>query len=232
MLELLSFGDAGYGDELLNGLLITVVVAIASYACALVLGLGLSFLAVSKPPIIRAIWRVYRSVMMGVPSLIVIFIIFYNSPALVAALTGRAVELSAMSAGILALTLVYGAYAGEIFRGAIINLPKGQFEAGHALGVRTLPLWRLIILPQAFRLALPALSNIWMVVLKDTALVSLVGLTDLVRQSHVAANSTQQPFLFYFVTLGAFLVLAGLSHSASRRIEARLNPAPVQAKAR
>lgn len=232
MLELLSFGSEGYGDELLNGLLITVFVAVASYLCALGAGLVLSFLALSKIRLSRAVWRVYRSIMMGVPSLIVIFIIFYNSPALIAAMTGKAVELSPMPAGILALTLVYSAYMGEIFRGAIINIPKGQFEAGHALGVRTLPLWRLIILPQAFRLALPALGNLWMVVLKDTALVSLVGLTDLVRQSHVAANSTQQPFLFYFVTLAAFLILAGLSHSASRRIEGRLNRVPAQAKAR
>ncbi|MFZ5673499.1 MAG: ABC transporter permease [Pseudomonadota bacterium] len=232
MLELLSFGSTGHGDELLNGLLITVFVAIASYLCALCLGIAFSFLALAKARFIRAIWRVYRSIMMGVPSLIVIFIIYYNSPAFVAALTGRAVELSSMSAGILALTLVYAAYMGEVFRGAITNIPKGQFEAGHALGVRTLALWRLVVLPQAFRLALPALSNIWMVVLKDTALVSLVGLADLVRQSHVAANSTQQPFLFYFVTLAAFLVLAGLSHSASRRIEARLNPVPAQARAR
>lgn len=222
-MELLAYGPTGYGDEILGGLLITIVLAVVSFVGALSLGAGLSLLALSQKMLPRVIWRIYRSILMAMPSLLVIFFVYFNAPLLIGALTGRTPDISSLTAGILALTLVYAAYVAEVLRGAVLNVPRGQAEAALSLGVRSWPLWRSIILPQALRLSLPGLGNIWMIMIKDTALVSLVGLTDIVRQASVAANSTQRPFLFYFAALAAFLLLAGLSHIVIRRLEARIN---------
>jgi His/Glu/Gln/Arg/opine family amino acid ABC transporter permease subunit len=219
MLEFLSYGATGYGDELLNGLSLTLSLAIGGYLLAVVLGILLSFVAMSKRRIVRAVWRVYRSIMMGVPSLLVIFFLFFNLPILFEMLTGTSLDVTPLMAGVLALMLVYAAYVGETVRGAILNIPSGQFEAGKALGVKTIPLWKDIIFPQALRLALPGLSNIWMIVLKDTALVSLVGMNDLVRAANVAAGSTQKPFLFYSAALAAFLIVAAFSHVLIEKTE-------------
>ena len=223
VLELLSFGSTGYGDELLRGFALTMSLAVGGYVLAIVLGVLLSFAALSRHRIVRAFWNVYRSVLMGVPSLLVIFFLFFNLPVFMQMLTGTFLDVTPLTAGILALMLVYGAYVGEAVRGAVRNIPRGPFEAGWALGVRTIPLWCHIILPQAIRLAMPGLSNIWMVVLKDTALVSLVGLNDLVRAANVAAGSTQRPFLFYSAALAAFLIVAGLSHVLIDRLDRRLS---------
>lgn len=231
MLELLSFGSTGYGDELLTGFGLTVSLAVGGYILAVLLGVVLSFVALSQHRMIRAFWRVYRSLMMGVPSLLVIFFLFFNLPIFFEMLTGVFLDVTPLTAGILALMLVYAAYVGETVRGAILNIPRGQFEAGKALGVHTIPLWKDIILPQAIRLAVPGLSNIWMVVLKDTALVSLVGLSDLVRAANVAAGSTQKPFLFYSATLAAFLIIAALSHIAIEKLERHLSLKRLAAKA-
>ncbi len=220
-MELLVFGASGYGDELAHGLSITTLLAVVSYIGAFILGLLLSTLSLSRQWIFQALWRVYRSILMAVPSLLVIFFIFFNAPLLVGAAFGATVDISPFCAGIVALTLVYAAYVGEVLRGAFLNVPAGQYEAALALGIRRWPRWRFIILPQALRLALPGLGNIWMVIIKDTALVSLVGLSDIVRQASVAANSTQRPFLFYISALVAFLLLAALSHMFIRRIEAK-----------
>lgn len=231
-MELLAFGANGYGDELLSGLGLTLVLAVVSFAGALILGLGLGLMALSRRRVLQAGWRIYRSVLMALPSLLVIFFIYYNLPSLLGMVFGRALDVSSLAAGIIALTLVYAAYVGEVLRGAFLNVPRGQYEAAMSLGVRPWPRWRHIILPQALRLALPGLGNIWMIMIKDTALVSLVGLTDIVRQASVAANSTQRPFLFYVAALAAFLLLAGLSHAALRRIERQSALSPTSDGAR
>ncbi len=218
-MELLAYGPSGYGDELLGGLLITLVVAVSSFLGALVLGAGFSLLALSPKKPLQLVWRVYRSVLMSLPSLLVIFFVYFNAPTPIGALGARSPDISPLAAGIVALTLVYAAYVAEVLRGSVLNVPWGQSEAAISLGIRPWPRWRSIILPQAVRLALPGLGNIWMIMIKDTALVSLVGLSDIVRQATVAANSTQRPFLFYFATLAAFLLIAGLSHAGIRRLE-------------
>jgi len=220
--ELLLFGEKGWGEELAAGLAVTLELAVSSYVLAFFLGLVLSFFAASRSRALRGVWRVYASIMMGVPSLLIVFLVFYNLPLLIGGLIGRPVEISQLAAGIVALTVVYGAYLAEIFRGAINAIPRGQFEAGRALGIHTLLLFRKIILPQVWRLALPGLSNIWLVVLKDTVLVSLVGLTDIVRVANVASGNTGQPFLFYIAVGLVFVVLAIASQTLVQSLEARL----------
>ena len=222
-MDLLLFGDNGWGRQLLSGFGVTLTLASVSYLVALFLGVGLAYLASSERTSGKVFWKVYSSIMMGVPSLLVVFFVFYNLPALFKLLTGKPIDISQMAAGIIALSLVYSSYLAEVLRGAIGNIPKGQFDAGRALGLGTKLLFAKVIIPQIWRLALPGLSNVWLVVLKDTVLVSLVGLTDVVRVANLAAGNTGRPFLFYITVGLAFVVLALSSEAIVRYAERQAN---------
>lgn len=219
---LLGYGPTGYADELLVGLGVTLALGILSFAIALVLGTLLSVSACAKGRAARLPWKVYRSVIMSLPSLLVVFLIYFNLPLFLEMLLGIEVSVEPFAAGAAALSLVYAAYVCEVIQGALKNVPAGQYEACRALALPSFQAWRKIIAPQAFRIALAGLGNIWMVLIKDTALVSLVGLTDIVRQATIAANSTQQPFLFYFAALLTFIAIAGLSHLGMQWLERHL----------
>jgi polar amino acid transport system permease protein len=222
-MEVLSFGDAGYGDEMLIGASVTVQLAIYSFVISLILGQVLGFVALSHNRVLQRIWRAYASIMMGVPSILVVFLLYYNAPLMFRAVLGTRVEVSPFVAGVTALGIVYAVYVGEVLRGAVINIPPGQFEAARSIGLRTLPMWWLVVLPQAWRLALPGVTNVWMVVLKDTALISLVGLTDIVRIADVAAAVTKEPFLFYLVAGFAYIIFSSVTMVGAERFERWVN---------
>ena len=222
MLDLL-IGDNGWAPQMLKGFYITMMVAFLAYFFSLVFGVIWSIMASSKYFAIRAIWNVYSSIIMGVPPLLVIFFVFYNLPMLLKSLFGLDVEVSPFAASVAALAIVFSAYLGEAFRGAFKDVHAGQFEAARALGLNTVPMFTKVILPQVLRLATPALSNIWLVVLKDTAYVSLVGLSDIVRVSRVAAGTTNEPFLFFLTAGAVFILLAIVSAYIMRLIERRLD---------
>ncbi len=219
----LSFDDTGYGDELLVGASITVKLAVFSFIIAFFLGLVLSSLALSRNVISRWLWNALASVMMGVPSILVVFFIYYNSSLILEQIFGTSPEITPFIAGVTGLVIVYSVYVGEAIRGAVINTDRGQFDAARALGLRRWMMWFYIILPQVFRLALPGLTNIWMVVLKDTALVSMVGLSDLVRVADVAAAVTKQPFIFYLFVGFAYIIFSSATMLIARQIEKRVN---------
>jgi ABC-type arginine transport system permease subunit len=161
--------------------------------------------------------------MMGVPSILVVFFIYYNSSLILEQIFGTSPEITPFIAGVTGLSIVYSVYVGEAIRGAVINTDRGQFDAAKALGLRRWMMWFYIILPQVFRLALPGLTNIWMVVLKDTALVSMVGLSDLVRVADVAAAVTKQPFIFYLFVGFAYIIFSSATMLIARQIEKRVN---------
>jgi len=219
----LSFDDTGYGDELLIGASVTVKLAVYSFIFAFFLGLVLSSLALSRNVISRWLWNALASVMMGVPSILVVFFIYYNSSLILEQIFGTSPEVTPFIAGVTGLAIVYSVYVGEAIRGAVINTDRGQFDAAQALGLRRWMMWFYVILPQVFRLALPGLTNIWMVVLKDTALISLVGLSDLVRVADVAAAVTKQPFIFYLFVGFAYIVFSSATMLIARQIEKRVN---------
>ena len=218
-MDLLNFDDTGYGDELLAGVFITIRLAVLSFLLALILGVVLGFIALAKNRLLQGFWRTYASVLMGVPSILVVFFLYFNAPNLLKSAFNLRVDVTPFVAGLAALGIVYAAYVGEVVRGAVLNIPRGQWDAAHALGLGKLPLWWLIILPQVWRISLPGVTNVWMTTLKDTALVSLVGLTDLVRMADIAAAATQRPFLFYIVAGLVFVVFSGLTMLGSERIE-------------
>jgi His/Glu/Gln/Arg/opine family amino acid ABC transporter permease subunit len=226
MLSLLSFGGTGYGEQLAFGALLTIEVASFGYALALVLGVAIALATRSGEGWRWALWRAHASIFMSVPSLLVIFFIYFGGGQIVAAALGLAgfpvrVQVTPFAAGVAGLSIVYSAYLAEVARSAIWNVPRGQFEAAAALRIPSWLSWFRIILPQVLRLALPGLVNLWIVVMKDTALVSLVGLKDIIFQAKTAAGSTREPFLFYIVAACFFIAMNWITFLVAGRFERR-----------
>jgi His/Glu/Gln/Arg/opine family amino acid ABC transporter permease subunit len=218
----------GYCGYLLAGAAITVELAVSGYLLVLVVGTVWALVRRTRIRVVTAVWRVYASIFMGVPSVLVMFLFFYaGSPALssLLALLGwqARVDVSPFGAGLAALTVVQGAYAAEVISGAIRNVSRGQFEASRALGIRTYQTWWYVIMPQVARLALPGLTNIWVSVLKDTALVALAGLNEIVMRSRTASGATKEPFLFFTLAALFFIVFSAMTLRAASEVERRLN---------
>jgi His/Glu/Gln/Arg/opine family amino acid ABC transporter permease subunit len=218
----------GYFEQLLTGAVITVELAFSGYALALTVGVAWALLRRLGNPVVTAVWRVYGSIFMGVPSVLVIFLLYYGGSAILGGLVGliglRArIDVTPFQAGLAALTIVQGAYAAEVVSGAMRNVPRGQFEAARALGIRPYQAWWYVIMPQVARLALPGLTNIWISVLKDTALVALAGLNEIVARSRTAAGATKEPFLFFIAAALFFIVISAATLKFSARLERRLD---------
>ena len=203
----------GFGWQLGVGAWMTVRVALASLALGLALGMIGALVKLSGFRRARALAEAYTTVIRGVPELLILLLFFFGGTVLLSRLWGlfgpdAYVEVDAFSAGVVALSLVFGAYATEVFRGAILAVPKGQIEAAKAVGMSRVLLFRRIMLPQVWRFALPGLGNLWLVLLKDTSLVSVIGLDELMRKAYIAAGATREPFTFY---LAAALVYLGFT---------------------
>lgn len=230
MLKLFAWGPTGWGDELVAGLTITVRLAVAAYALGLVIGVSGAAAALSRVWPLRRLALGYAVVGRAVPELLVIFLIFYGgNQALRAALSlvgyRQPVEVSAFVGGVVALGVIAGAAATAIFRGAILAVEPGQREAAQAFGLSGRHTFVLVVLPQAWRLALPGLTNVWMGLLKETALVSVVGLEDLLRVARIAEGATHEPLPFLLAAGVGYLVLTGVSLVLLRWL-ARLMEAP------
>lgn len=217
-LALLSFGPDGWGDELAAGAWLTIRLALATLPFGLVLGLGIALMRDSGRPALRIPGNVFTTVFRGLPELLTLLLVYFGGQMLLARIFGE-VEVSAFIAGLVALGLVFAAYASEVFLGAFRAIGRGQYEAGRALGFRPFGVFRLIVLPQLIRLALPGLANLWLVLLKETSLVSVIALNDLLRQTSVAVRATKEPFLFYFVACLIYLLMSGVSSVGIAGIE-------------
>ncbi|MBY3516545.1 ABC transporter permease subunit [Rhizobium laguerreae] len=211
-----------YKEQLLQGLLMTLGVAVGSLVVGSLIAVVLAPLAIYGNPVTRRIIMVYVSLMRGLPELLIIFLIFYGGTVLLTNLTGSYVEVDAMSAGIAALSVVAAAYLTEILRGALLSVSAGQWEAALSLGFRRPRAFRLVILPQMMARALPGLGNQWLVLLKESALVSVVGLEELMRKSVVAAGATHQPLAFYLTAAGLYVSITGVSTLLLKAYESRL----------
>lgn len=211
-----------YKEQLLQGLLMTLGVAVGSLVAGSLIAVVLAPLAIYGNRVTRRIIMGYVSLIRGLPELLVIFLIFYGGTVLLTNLTGSYVEVDAMSAGIAALTVVAAAYLTEILRGALLSVSAGQWEAAVALGFRRPRAFRLVILPQMMARALPGLGNQWLVILKESALVSVVGLEELMRKSVVAAGATHQPLAFYLTAAGLYVSITGVSSLLLKAYESRL----------
>ena len=217
MAMLFSPGEVGYFKQLASGAVITMELAVAGYGLALTLGTGVGLLSLLSNRLIQVVWRIYASIVMGVPSLLVIFLFYYGGGLIL----GGIVDITPFEAGLAALVVVYAVYVAELVRGAMGNLPRGQFEATAALAIPPIKGWLHVIMPQIVRLALPGLINVWMIVLKDTALVSLAGLNDLVAHAKTAAGATKEPFIFFIAASLFFVIFSAITLRFSARLESR-----------
>lgn len=224
-LTLLSFGDQGWSDEIAWGVLVTVSLALATLPLGLFIGFMIALGKQSKEWTVRTAADIYTTIFRGLPELLTLFIVYYGLQIgiqLVLKLIGfeGTVEINSFVAGAVSLALVFSSYASEVFLSAFRAIPKGQYEGGYALGLRPGTVMRMVILPQLIRIALPGLGNLWMILLKDTALVSAIGLTDILRQTGIAARVTKEAFLYFGIAFLLYLVLALISSIALNRIEA------------
>ncbi len=211
-----------YRGQLLQGLEITLIVGVASFLLGFVIAAVLAPLAVYGNSITRRIITAYVGLIRGLPELLVIFLVFYGGTVLLTKLVGQYVEVDALTAGIVSLAVVAAAYLTEILRGALLSVSAGQWEAALSLGFRRPRAFRLVILPQMMARALPGLGNQWLVILKESALVSVVGLEELMRKSVVAAGATHQPLAFYLAAAGLYVAVTAVSSLLFKAYETRL----------
>jgi octopine/nopaline transport system permease protein len=225
-MELLAFGDTGWGDELFRATLMTIAVSITAML------IGFSFAAIftplklSKFKSLNLVANIYTTVIRGVPELLVIYLFFFGGSGaimFVASMFGYNdyIEINAFITDSFAIGIISGAYSTEVFRGAIQSIDKGQFEAAEVLGFSKFKKFYKIILPQMLRLAIPNLSNVWQITLKDTSLISVTGLVEIMRQSYIAAGSTRDPLFFYSFAAVLYLLLTFLSMKLINKLEVK-----------
>ena len=225
-MELLAFGDTGWGDELFRATLMTIAVSITAML------IGFSFAAIftplklSKYKSLNLVANIYTTIIRGVPELLVIYLFFFGGSGaimFVASMFGynEYIEINAFVTGSFAIGIISGAYSTEVFRGAIQSIDKGQFEAAKVLGLSKFKQFYKIILPQMLRLAIPNLSNVWQITLKDTSLISVTGLVEIMRQSYIAAGSTRDPLFFYSFAAVLYLLLTFLSMKLINKLEVK-----------
>ncbi len=206
----------GYSQVIIQGTLVTLELAISSVILALVIGLIGAGGKLSKSRIISGFFGCYTTLIRGVPDLVLMLLIFYGLQIALNSLTesvGMAqIDIDPMSAGIITLGFIYGAYFTETFRGAFMAVPRGQIEAATAFGFSGSQIFRRILFPAMMRFALPGIANNWQVILKATALVSLLGLNDVVKATQLAGKSTYQPFYFAIVAGVVYLIFTTLSN--------------------
>ena len=222
----------GYGPTIFEGAVLTIELALLSLLLSFVLGLiGASAkLAKGKAP--RYIATTYTTVIRGVPDLVLMFLIYYGGLNGMNAFTDWLYETSngeidwvitfnEFAAGVITIGIIYGAYMTETFRGAFMSVEQGQVEAGKAYGMTSRQIFRRIMFPQMMRHALPGLGNNWLVLLKTTALVSVIGLSDMVKVATDAAKSVGEPFLFFIPVALVYLGLTAISEWAFKVLNAR-----------
>lgn len=224
VLTLLSFGPDGWGDSIAYGVFVTVSLALATLPVGLTIGFLVSLAKQSHEPSMRIAGNVYTTIFRGLPELLTLFLVFYGAQTgiqqVVRLINPTAtVEINSFVAGMIALGVVFSSYASEVFLSAFRAIPQGQYEGGYSIGLSSGQTMRLVILPQLVRIALPGLANLWLILLKDTALVSAIGLSDILRQSSIAARVTKEAFLFFSVACLIYLVLAIISSFGINAIE-------------
>ncbi|MDI3356483.1 ABC transporter permease [Pseudomonas sp. UYIF39] len=223
ILGLSGFSLKGFGPLLLQGSWMTVKLSFLSLLVSVVLGLIGASAKLSRSAMLRVPAQAYTTLIRGVPDLVLMLLIFYSLQTwltnLTEALGWDYIEINPFSAGVITLGFIYGAYFTETFRGAILAVPRGQMEAATAYGLTRAQRFRFVVFPQMMRFALPGIGNNWMVILKATALVSIIGLADLVKVAQDAGKSSYQ--LFFFLVLAAliYLVITTASNYVLHRLD-------------
>jgi polar amino acid transport system permease protein len=221
---LLSWGPEGWLDDVFRGAFVTVALALATLPFGMVIGFFVALAKQSAEPSMRLAGNIYTTIFRGLPELLTLFLIFFGLPILLQNAVrlvrpDATIEVNSFVAGMVALGVVLSSYASEVFLSAFRAIPAGQYEGGYSIGLSRAQTMRLVVLPQLIRIALPGLANLWLVLLLNTALVSAVGLSDILRQAGVAARVTREPFLFFGLATLLYLALAIISSIGVREVE-------------
>ena len=219
---------SGYFVSILEGALLTVGVSLAALGVAILLGLAGAAAKLSGRPVLVGVATMYTTLVRGIPELVLMLLVFYGGTIgmnhLLEALGSRAtVDINPFLAGVLTIGFIYGAYMTETFRGAILAIPRGQMEAAWAFGMGRLQTFLRITLPQMVRYALPGFTNNWLVLIKATALVSLIGLHEMTYLAKQASSATREPFTFFLFAAALFLVYTSVSLWALRWLDRRFS---------
>ncbi|MEL6288224.1 MAG: ABC transporter permease subunit [Pseudomonadota bacterium] len=222
-LEWLSLWPPGWGSNMLRGLGATIQIALGAYLLGTVIGLAGALGKMHGGPVLRAVLEVYTTLIRAVPELVLILLLYYAGTDLLnrtlEAFGYRPIDISGLAAGIYVIGFVMGAYAIEVLRGAMSAVPIGQVEAAKAFGMSFWQRFRRIIIPAMIPLALPGMANLWLIVMKDTALLAVVGFTELATVTRQAAGTTREYLMFYVAAAALYLALTIVSNIIFRRLE-------------
>ncbi|MGD9331561.1 MAG: ABC transporter permease [Desulfobacterales bacterium] len=228
------FSLHGYGASILEGTLLTIEVSLASLFISMLLGIfgALAKLSASKTLQLGA--QTYTTIIRGIPDLVLMLLIFFGGQVFInqmAPLVGYEdyIDINPFMAGVSTIGFIFGAYMTETFRGAILAVPRGQIEAAYAYGMSRSQTFFRITLPQMIRHAIPGFGNNWLVLVKTTALVSIIGLDDMVRKAQLAAGATRMPFTFYIVVAINYLIITSISVTALKWLEERYSVGVIKA---
>ncbi|MEO8306175.1 MAG: ABC transporter permease subunit [Betaproteobacteria bacterium] len=224
-IELMGFGPKGWGLLLLQATSMTIAVSSVAFLLGNVLGALIAWARIEGGRAVRIAADGYTTVLRGIPDLLVIYLLYFGGSTLMSAI-GHAlgaqgfVGVNAFASGAIAVGAISGAYQSEIFRGAFGAIARGELEAARSVGMSRRLLFRRIIAPQSLRFAIPGLGNVWQLALKESALISVVGLTEILRQAQVGAGSTRQPFAFFITAAALYLLLSSVSGYGFQKAEA------------
>nr|WP_086937482.1 arginine ABC transporter permease ArtQ [Thaumasiovibrio occultus] len=215
--------SSGYINTLIDATWMTVLLALVSVVVGLVIALLFTCAEMAKWRVISMPATLLVTMLRGLPELLIVLFIFFGTSHALFLLTGNYVEMSPFWSGVVALSLIFAAYGSQTIRGAIKAVPKGQSEAAYALGFGKAATFFRFVVPQATRHALPGLTNQWLVLLKDTALVSLIGVTDLMQQAKLNVASTHDSFTWYATAAVIYLAITLISQQAIKRLTKRFD---------
>lgn len=213
----------GFLIQMLNGTLTTISLAFCAALLGIVIGLLGALLESIKFKSLRYSLLSIIFLIRGLPELLVLFFMYFGMAALLSHLFGHYIDISPFIAGVIALGLIFGAYASQVFRGAFAAVDPAQIDAGLAIGFTRLQVIKRIHIPQAWRHAIPGLGNLWLGLIKDTAIVTLIGLSDLMNQAKIAASTTYQPFTFFLIAAMIYLFITSISQKIINIFTVRAN---------
>ena len=218
----------GFMPTILNGMVITLAVGMASLCIALAFGLAGASAKLSKSRGLQRLAATYTTLIRGVPDLVLMLLIFYGGQTMINQVAPKLgydqpIDINPFLAGVLTIGFIFGAYLTETFRGAMMAIPAGQREAGIAYGMSKQQVFLRITLPQMVRFALPGFQNNWLVLVKSTALVSVIGLDDMMFRAGLAAGASREPFVFYTVAAILYLAITTVSIILLRGLEKRFS---------
>lgn len=224
--ELLGFGPEGWGYPLLMGAIVTICVAISGFSFGSFVGITVAYAKIRGGPVARFLASAFTTLVRGIPDLLVIYIVYFGGSQLLSHISGQVggsgfIDVPPFVAGTVALGLISGSFQSEVFRGAYYAIDKGEIEAATSMAMGKVTMFFRIIVPQGLRNAIPGLTNVCLVTTKETALISVVGLNEILRQANIAAGATYQPFVFFTAAMLLFLIITSLISYISSLLEVR-----------